>query len=110
MAERRHAQVAEVIAHMAGDFFARESTASVLLTVTYADLSPDFKNATVYLSVLPEKEEDATLKMAKRLRSDFRVYMQKHSFLHPTPVIDFAIDHGEKNRQRIDDLTRKKNA
>lgn len=107
MAGRREVQVSLAIAQHAADFFARESAVSSLITVTRAEMSPDLKSAKIYLSVLPEMQEAETLKFAKRARSDFRMYIRAHSFLHPTPMVDFEIDYGEKNRQRIDELTRK---
>ncbi len=108
MASRREVQVSEAIAHLAGDFFARESDQRSLITVTHAELSPDFKNAMVFFSVLPQTMEAVTLKAVKRQRTDFRAYVKKNSLLHPIPFVDFEIDMGEKNRQRIDELTRKK--
>lgn len=104
---RRHNQVEESVAHLAGDFLARESTVKALLTVTHAEMTDDFKEAKVYFSVLPVSFEAEALKFAKRARSDFRDYIRKNSKLHPVPVVDFAIDLGEKNRQRVDELTRK---
>ena|SRR3989344_4504513 len=109
MSSRRQIQVAEELAHMAGDFFAREAAnpkASGLITVTRSDVTSDFKNVTIFLSVLPHSFEEAAIKFAKRARSDFREYVKKKSALHPIPIVDFEIDYGEKNRQRIDELTR----
>ena len=106
MAPRREVQVEQAIAEQAADFFARESNVASLLTVTRAVMSPDFKNATIYLTVLPESQEKEAIKFAKRARSDFRDYIRKHSRFHPIPIVDFEIDLGEKNRQRIDELTR----
>lgn len=107
MTDRRHTRVAESLAHLAGDFFAREKPRDSLLTVTRAELSDDFKSVTVFLSILPHSEEQNALRFAKRARSGFREYVKERSFLHPVPTIDFAIDYGEKNRQRVDGLTRK---
>ncbi|OGG71146.1 hypothetical protein A3F27_01930 [Candidatus Kaiserbacteria bacterium RIFCSPHIGHO2_12_FULL_53_13] len=107
MGSRRQTQIGEAIAHLAGEFFARESNRQSLITVTRADVSPDIKNVTVYFSVLPEKFEDAALNFAKRVRSDFREYLKEYSVLRYLPTVDFALDLGEKNRQRIDELTRK---
>jgi len=95
-----------MIAHLAGDFLARESNRQSLMTVTRADVSPNFKHVTIFVSVLPENLEESALAFAKRERSAFRDYVKKHSKLHPIPTVDFEIDYGEKNRQRIDDLTR----
>ena len=107
MSSRRQTQVEETLAHLAGDFLARESNVKALLTVTHAEVSPRFNSVTVFISVLPEAMEAAALKFAKRSRTDFREYVKNNSFLHPIPVVDFEIDLGEKNRQRIDELTRK---
>ena len=110
MSERRQVQIAQELAHMAGDFLAREVAnprANGLITITRAELTPDLKNVTIFLSVLPHTFEESALKLAKRARSDLREYVKKHSILHPVPTVDFEIDYGEKNRQRIDDLTRR---
>ena len=107
MGSRRQTQIGEAIAHLAGEFFARESNSQSLITVTRADVSPDIKNVTVYFSVLPEKLENVALNFAKRVRTDFREYLKEHSVLRYLPTVDFALDLGEKNRQRIDELTRK---
>jgi len=104
---RRQIKVAESLAHMAADFFARESNAQSLITVTRAEVSPDFKNMKVYFSVLPENLEESALAFAKRNRTEFREYVKNHSVLRYLPTIDFELDRGEKNRQRIDDLTRR---
>ena len=105
---RRQVQVAEAIAHMAGEYFARESNRQSLITITRADVSPDLKNATIFFSVLPEKFEESALNFAKRARSDFRTFLKEKLRMKFLPDIDFALDLGEKNRQRIDDLTRQK--
>jgi len=104
---RRHNQVEESVAHLAGEFLARESSVKALITVTHADMTDNYTQATVYFSVLPATHEEEALKFAKRARSDFRDYIRKNSKLYPTPTVDFAIDYGEKNRQRVDELTRK---
>ncbi len=94
------------MAHKAADFFARESNRESLITVTRADVSPDLKNVQIFFTVLPVEYETAALNFAKRSRTDFREYLKKHASLQRLPNVDFTIDDGEKNRQRIDDLTR----
>jgi ribosome-binding factor A len=107
MSSRRRVQIAETLAHLAADFFARESNGQSLVTVTRADVSPDLKNVSIFFTVLPEKYEEAALKFAKRNRTEFREYVKKRAMMKFLPTFDFEIDYGEKNRQRIDDLTRK---
>lgn len=104
--EHRHTQASEALAHLAGQFFAREANPTPLITVTKALLSPDLKQATILLSVLPQSGEELALAFAKRQRSAFRDYLKANARLHPLPFIDFEIDYGEKNRQRVDELTR----
>lgn len=106
MGSRRQIQVAEILAHLAADFFARESNGQSLVTVTHADVSPDLKNVSIFFTVLPETFEDKVLQFAKRSRTDFRDYVKSHAAMKFLPTFDFEIDYGEKNRQRIDDLTR----
>jgi len=107
MVERRLVQVSEILAHLAGDYFARESNRQTLMTVTRSEMSPDYKNITIFFSVLPEAMEESARAFAKRSRSDFREFVKKNSALQQIPTIDFEIDIGEKNRQRVDQLTRK---
>lgn len=106
MGSRRQTQVSETIAHLAADYFARQSNGTSLMTVTHANISPDLKNATIYLSVLPTAMEESALHFAKRSRTDFREYVKKNGRFKFLPHFDFELDYGEKNRQRIDKLTR----
>lgn len=103
---QRQQQVGAMITRMAAEFFARESNGTSLITVTTANISPDLKNAMLFISVLPETHEKAALDFAKRARPDFRDYLKSHARLKSLPFIDFELDYGEKNRQRVDDLTR----
>lgn len=105
MSSKRHTQIEQELAHMAANFFARESNRESLITVTRAILSPDEKKATIYFSVLPELREESALFFAKRMRGEFRAYLKKESRISAHPFIDFEIDLGEKNRQRIESLT-----
>ena len=89
MASRRQTKVAESIAHMAADFFARTANPQSLITVTRADVSPDLKNIKVFFSVLPEKFEESALAFAKRNRTDFREYVKNHSVMRYLPIIYF---------------------
>ncbi len=106
MASKRQIQISETLAHLAADYFARESNRLALITVTRADVSPDLKNVTIYFSVLPETYEEQVVHFARRSRTDFRTYIKDKATMRVLPNVDFVLDLGEKNRQRIDDLTR----
>lgn len=106
MPNKRQIQFAEEVAHAASLFLLRESNHESLITVTRADTTSDLKHARIYLSVLPSRFEDDALLFAQRRTTDFRQYLKAHTRLGHLPHIDWLLDEGEKNRQRIDDLTR----
>lgn len=90
--------------HLAADFFNRESSGASLITVTGSRLSPDGKYVTIFFTVLPEHKEPAALDFAKRRRGEFKEYVMNHAKIGRIPFFDFAIDEGEKNRQKIERL------
>ena len=102
----RTEKVCELIKGLAAEFLARESDRTSIITVTRADVSNDLKNATVYFTVYPEKSEEAALLFAKRRRSEFKKYARDKMNMKPIPFFNFEIDEGEKNRQRIDELSK----
>ena len=105
---RRQNKVAEEIAHKAGVFLALYVRAGgALITVTRADIAPDLKNVTIFVSILPKSREEEMMKTLKRLRTDFHEYLKDKTVLRNVPTVDFVLDIGELNRQRIDALTKK---
>lgn len=92
------------LTELAVRFFAREASNVSLMTITNTILSPDEKQALVCFTVLPEAEEAHALEFAKRKRTEFREFVKKESRIGIIPYFDFAIDLGEKNRQRVDEL------
>jgi len=96
--------MAREIAHAAGKFIALNSNKQSLITVLRADISSDFSQATIYVSVLPETYEKPALDFLKRSRGDFRNWIADELRLKRLPTFDFAIDFGEKNRQVVQPL------
>jgi len=90
---------------LAARFFLLEANGSSLMTVTHADVSSDGKRATILFTVLPTEKEQEALEFAKRKRSDFKEFVKKESRLGRIPFFDFHIDVGEKNRQRVDEIS-----
>jgi ribosome-binding factor A len=105
MATPRQEKMREFLRSVAAQFFLRESGTRSLVTVTDATISPDFKYATIYITTFPTSEEVAALEFAKRKRTDLREYLKQHSKMRTLPVLEIKIDEGERNRQRIDELT-----
>jgi ribosome-binding factor A len=104
----RPEKVANLIKERVAEYLSRENNGTSLITVTSANCSPDLKQATIFITVLPEDKEKTALLFAKRKRPEIRDYLKRHMETKVVPFIDIDIDRGEKNRQKIDELLREK--
>lgn len=102
MASERQEKMNEELRKHAAMFIERESTSQSLITVTRVSISPDFKNATIFFTTLPESEENTALLFLQRKRPEIRDYLKKHLKTRIIPFIDIKIDEGERNRQKVD--------
>ena len=100
----RNAKLKSQISHLAAEFLRQEATPQSLITVTDLELSADGKYGTIFLSVLPDEQSRAALGFARRQRAHLRHFIFGHLRVGRLPKLDFALDLGEKNRQRIDEL------
>jgi ribosome-binding factor A len=105
--DQKHIRVSEQIAHAAAQFIARESSGQSLITVTRTDITDNFAKAIIYLSVLPESEEENALVFMKRSAGELRRFLKDNSRLQRIPHLEVQIDFGEKNRIHLDELQRK---
>lgn len=101
----RALKIKEALHHLAAQFIEREAEHTSLITVTRADISPDFKHSTIYISVLPDSQSENALNFCKRKMTDFKHYAKKNMPMKIIPFFDVKLDMGEKNRQRIDELS-----
>ena len=106
LGDGRREKIANLIKELSANFLGRENNRTSLITVTGASVSPDLKRGTIFLTVMPESKEHDALEFAKRKRSELREFLKKNMTTKVIPFIDIAIDHGEKNRQKIDELLR----
>lgn len=102
----RQEKVANQIKELSASFLGRENNRTSLITVTSATVSPDLKRATIFITVLPNSKESTALEFVKRKRGELREFLKKNIQIKIIPFIDVAIDQGEKNRQKIDELLR----
>lgn len=100
----RQEKIGEIIKHLSAKFLEEENNGSSLLTVTDLRMSPDGKYATILFTVFPDEFQKTALEFTKRKRGDFQKYVRKNSKIGHVPFLDFEIDFGEKNRQKIDNL------
>ena len=104
----RNEKICGIIRDLAAKFLHTENNGSSLITVTDVELSKDAKYATILFTVFPDSHQRTALEFAKRKRSEFKQYVRENSTLGRIPFFDFAIDFGEKNRQKIDNLLNQK--
>jgi ribosome-binding factor A len=101
----REQKLEELLKHLAADFLQRESNVTSLITVTGIRLSERLTKADILITVFPEQKQEEALDFTKRKRTEFREYVREHAKMRVLPFFDFEIDFGEKNRQRIDELS-----
>lgn len=104
---QKDARLIEAIRQGAAEFFERESNGKSLMTITRVLLSDDKKRARILFTVFPDSYESQALLFAKRNLRDCIIYLNTHTRFSRLPLLEFAIDEGEKNRQTIDMLLSK---
>jgi len=102
---QRNERIKEAIRAKAAEFISSQSNYTSLITVTEVLLSKDKKRSIILVSVLPTHKEDAALDFLKRQRGELRKYINDHVRIGRVPTLDVALDVGEKNRQRIDEIS-----
>ena len=103
MASERQLRIQDQLRVFASEFINEDSNRQTLITVTHVTVSPDLRQATVYISVFPEDQEHAALDYLKRKRPLLRAFIMKKVHLKQIPFFEIELDLGEKHRQRIDE-------
>lgn len=103
-ASYRDQKTLSFLVELAGKFIAREAGRTTLITPIRAEISPDHKNATVFVSVFPDSERGHALTYLTRNEDEFKQFMKKEGRFGHLPRVKFAFDYGEENRQHLDDL------
>lgn len=105
MKAQKHDKLEEIIHRLAAEFIRDEASNASLLTVTRVELNPSGKDAIIYFTTLPESEEETALKFLERKSGEFKDFAKSHSRIGFLPFMRFKIDYGERNRQRLDELS-----
>lgn len=105
MREIKREIIAEILHRLASKFVLEEGSGASLLTITRVAMSPTGKEAKIFFTTLPEDQEDTALKFLERKTPEFQRYIRDESRIGIIPHVDFKIDYGERNRQRLDNLS-----
>ncbi len=100
----RNDRARTLIAELTAQFIRQEASSDPLITVTRVDLSKDSKQALILFTTIPEEKEEQALVFLKRKAGEVRTFLKKESRLRAIPHLEFMIDFGERNRQRIDTI------
>jgi ribosome-binding factor A len=100
----RGEKLREALQHAAAEFLAREASRQSLVTVTNAAVSDDGRRGTVFITVFPDTEEEKALEFANRHARECAEFFKTQVRGVHVPHVEFVIDRGEKNRQRLDEL------
>lgn len=107
---RRVEKVNILLGEMIADLLSRllQFPEGVLVTVTRVAASPDLHSANVFVSVLAgagnEAAEPAVLQELRHAARLIQVELNRRLRMRPVPRIRFAIDAGEKRRERVEQL------
>jgi ribosome-binding factor A len=105
--EIKKERMTSIVKDLASRFLSLESNRTSLITVTDVKMNDKGDKGTIFMTVFPANMEDGALDFTKRKRSEFREFVKENSRLMRLPFFDFAIDTGEKNRIKIDELINK---
>jgi ribosome-binding factor A len=99
-------KIKNLVREACAEYLQTISNNTSLITITDVVVTPDIKQATLFISVYPTSGEESALNFAKRHRADMRDYLRKKMSTRAIPFLEIKIDAGEKHRQRIDELLR----
>ena len=100
----RHHTVAEIIREQAATFIRNEANTTPLITVTRVDVAPNYRAATIFITTVPDGREDDALIFLQRHARDLRGTIKHKTKLKYLPHLTFAVDGGERHRQRLDEI------
>lgn len=93
----------KLIMSQIADWITRNGNRKSLITLTRAAYSDDHKKLQIFYTVIPENQEAPALEFLTRHTHDIRDHIKKQT-KREVGFFNFALDIGERNRERISDL------
>lgn len=101
----RKFKIQEVLREIVSNYINVKTNKTSLITVTRVNVSPNLSTCDIYVSVFPETAEESALNFLKRKRPNVKDEIKKKMHVRKIPFVDFIIDEGEKNRQKVQDIS-----
>ena len=82
-----------------------------IISVTQVEVSPDFSNADVYLSLVLDRDKENMLEIVQNHKSDIKRSLSKKigKQVRKIPDLKFHLDLGAEHAQKMDDIFRNLN-
>ena len=103
---KRQDRLNELLRETAASFTQTITNNQSLITITRADVSPDVKQCKIYFTSLPEDQQHIAEPFLNRHASELRAYAKSRLNMKRLPFFKFELDHGERHRQKIDEISR----
>lgn len=103
---KHHQRLSSEIAEKVSQFINEQSNRQSLITITNVKVSNDDSVAVCYVSIIPDEQSSIGLAFLKRKTFELKQYLQKNTRWRRIPNIRFEIDDGEKNRQKIEEISK----
>lgn len=102
----RHDRAISLIKEVVAEYISKEANTNPMITVTNANISPDYKRVTIFFTTLPDGRESDALIFLQRNAKEIRHTLMQKTRLKNIPHLDFSVDYGERHRQDIDEIVR----
>ena len=104
---QRQLQIGEQIKRILAEIFLQESALTIkngYITILQADISPDAKNAKIFIDIFGEADRKKILQDLKQIAPFLRSKLANKINLRYTPELTFLLDETFREANRIDDL------
>jgi ribosome-binding factor A len=98
----RREKLESLLGQELGKLIARHKESGALITITGVELSRKEESLRVFVSILPEAQEDEALGELQRRASEFRHMLLKKLSLRAIPYLQFTLDAGSKNAAAVE--------
>jgi ribosome-binding factor A len=104
---QRQLQIGEQIKRILAEIFLQESALAIkngYITILQADISPDAKNAKIFIDIFGSTDNKKILQDLKQIAPYLRSKLANKINLRYTPELTFVLDETFKTAGKIDDL------
>ena len=109
---QRQMRVGEELRHLISNVLLRETFYDQIIetndiTITEVSVSPDLKNAKIYVMPLGGKQKFEVVNSLNKVKGRIKKLISSSITLRQIPKINFMIDESFENAKNIDDIIRK---